>query len=209
MDNILDEICIEINGLLNLKENVIVGVAGAGCIGKSTFASNLVSILHPFRAKIIPLDAYMLERELAYKIEPNMTGYDIRRNNIKQAVKDISGLVLKDKSFKIKDYDRSTHSKSNTKTIELKQFLIIEGVHALNEKLLPYIDLKIFMEATEEVQFKLRLKREKEEFGYDEEKVKERWKKYWPDYLKHVKPQKSNADIVLEVFEDYSLKRVK
>ena len=89
--------------------------------------------------------------------------------------------------------------------VEPKPFIIIDGVHALNDTLLPLVDYGIYIDATEETQFKLRLRRELREFGYSEDKVKERWEKYWPDYLKYIDTQKQYADMVLQVDTNYKL----
>ena len=91
---ILDEIYAELESLKTNKERVVVGIAGAGCIGKTTIANKLVELMHPHNVQIINLDGYMLERKEAYKIEPGMTGYDVRRNDLELALEEIGNLVL-------------------------------------------------------------------------------------------------------------------
>lgn len=203
--DILREIADEVDKKrkINKNQRVVIGVAGAGCIGKTTFIEQLREILGD--AEVINLDGYMLERKLAYKIEPGMTGYDPRRNDLKKAQKEISNLVVRGIPFKQRDYDRSTHQRTEPKEVLPKPIIIIDGVHALHDMLLPLVNFGIFLDAPEEVQYQLRLRRERKEFKYDEKKVKKRWKKYYPDYLNHIATQKKYADIVLRVGHDYNL----
>jgi uridine kinase len=65
--------------------------------------------------------------------------------------------------------------------------------------------MRIFLDAGKTTQYVLRLQRERAEFGSTESEVLVRMKKYYADYLKHIKPQAAVADLILRVRPDYGL----
>ena len=56
------------------KPNLVIGIAGAGCIGKTTFARKFVQAIGLERCSVISLDGYMLERRIRQPL--GLTGYN-------------------------------------------------------------------------------------------------------------------------------------
>jgi uridine kinase len=184
------------------RENrTVLLLAGGGCIGKTTLMSKLQSHIGKPICEHVELDGYMLPREEA----GGLTGYDPRRFELGLAKRQLEGLVFHGKPFELHLYNRKTHKRDIIRQVEPKKVILIEGGLALRDEFLPFGNVNVFLDSSEEVQFLLRLKRESVEFGYTEEQVKKRFEKYYPDYLKYILPTRENAGIILRTDENYNV----
>ena len=175
-------------------------MAGAGCIGKTTISYQFNNLLKN-KCQIVSLDAYMLER----KIAGELTGYNPRRFELQKAKNDLNDLICFNKKLTIYQYNRKTHKRDIKEYIEPKEIILIEGGLALRKEFLHFSDIRIFLDADENTQFKLRLKREQEEFNSNVHEVKNRFYKYFKDYKAFIFPQIKFANIIFSTDLNYNL----
>lgn len=186
------------------KHGAVIGVAGAGCIGKTALCHRFRSYAGDSQCQVVSLDGFMLEREKRDKLG-GLTGYNPDGFELAKAASAVSGLIHNQTSFTLRQYDRRLHRRTRPVRIEPRRFLLIEGGLALTEGFYSLEDLHVFLDADRQMQYELRLRREQAEFGYSATLVAERFERYFSDYLRFIHPQIELADLVLEVGTDYSL----
>jgi phosphoribulokinase len=84
--------------------------------------------------------------------------------------------------------------------IESPEILIIEGLHPFFDKRVQeLLDFKIYLDISDEVKFAWKIQRDMKERGWTLEQVKESIEGRKADFAAYVDPQKSDADVVIEV----------
>ena len=142
---------LQSNRLLNLAKNInekrnrikIVCFAGPSSSGKTTTTKKLSMYLESFgiTPKVISMDDYYLEREEAVKDENGEYDYEcLEALDLKLFNKQISQL-LKGNTVDTPVYNFVLGKKEFTKTITMNKndILLIEGIHALDPKILTNI----------------------------------------------------------------------
>ncbi len=185
-------------------KRVVISLAGAGCIGKTTFAENFREFVGSSSCQIVSLDGYMLEREKRKKLG-NLTGYSPRGFELCKAKRQIGSLVNLGTPFLLYRYNRQTHRRDAPQLIEPKKIIFIEGGLALGKELFSLADFSVFLDSDKITQFQLRLKREQQEWNSTPQQVQERFEKYYSDYLCFIAPAKKKADFILKIDCDYKI----
>jgi uridine kinase len=160
------------------KRPFIIGIAGGSGSGKTFFLNCFLQHFTPDEVCLVSQDDYY------HPVAAGMTPEEIALYNFdlpetiddKQLVADINSLIAGETIFK-KEY---TFNNLNAvpKILEIKPapILIIEGLFIFHfKKIAEKIDLRIFIEADEEVALRRRLKRDLIERGYSEDDVMYRW----------------------------------
>jgi uridine kinase len=199
--NVEDYIVKIANSKRNNNNPIIIALAGAGRIGKTTFTHKLQERFGISICEIVHLDGYMMDKKSA----GNLTGYNPKRSNLTNASNDLNGLVYHKQSFDLPVYNHETHKHDSNKTVNPLQIIIIDGCLSLQDELLDFVDIGIFLDASEEVQTTLRQRYEQDEPGFSKEKFKQRVESYINDYREYIFPTKKRADIILKTNTDYNL----
>jgi uridine kinase len=179
---------------------LVISMAGAGCIGKTTLAMRFREFVGDSRCQIVGLDGYMLGRERAAGI----SGYDPRRFELARARAELSELIYSGQDFVLYQYNRQTHQRDIPEHVKPKEIILIEGGLALGEELYDLADVRIFLDSDQETQYQLRLRREQREFNYSPRQVRDRFEQYYRDYLAFIYPRLQYADIVYRVDGNYN-----
>lgn len=80
------------------------------------------------------------------------------------------------------------------------QVLIIEGLHPFfDERVAELCDYKIYLDITPEVKLAWKIQRDMKERGHSLENIKASIESRKPDFDKYIDPQKSKADLVIQV----------
>lgn len=186
---------------IDSRKAVVVGIAGAGCLGKTVMAHNMAAQVGETQCQVLSLDGYLLEREA----RRGLTGYNPRSFELDRAAMDLTMLLYQKQGFPLRQYNRRTHLRDISEWIHYRPLILVEGCLALVPCLRRNLDLCIFIHARCKVQYQLRLRRERREFGSHAEQVGLRFKRYYEDYKLFVEPQMIIADIVLTVSDRYGI----
>jgi uridine kinase len=187
------------------KKPILIGITGGSGSGKTTIADNLAKSLGHERAVLISEDDYYKDTSLMPGFDEPDFDYDT------PAIRDhellLAHIVLfkAGLGFEKPVYDFTKHCRSkNVHRIEPCEVWVLEGTHALHsQQIRAQLDLKIFVDTSEEVRYHRRLRRDVEERARTPESVIEQfWNSVQPGHEKWTEPQKAFADIILSGGQD-------
>lgn len=176
----------------------IIGIAGPSNSGKSELARQLVK--HLPGTSVVSLDSYY--RELAGYTLEQRAHFNFDHPDAlewKLLHEQLLGLAYGE-PIEEPVYDFATHSRQpEHKHIEATEVIIVEGLFVFHwDALRAMIDLKVFVDASDEICFERRLRRDVAERGRTPESVREQYAKtVRPGREKYVMPTKALADLVV------------
>jgi len=184
-----------------MNKPFIIGVAGGSGSGKTFFLNCFLKHFTLDEVCLVSQDDYY------FPVAHNMTKEENKLYNFdlpstidyESFEADINKLLNRQTLFK-KEY---TFNNPNIvpKILEIKPapILIVEGLFILHFKeIAKLLDLKIFIDAHEDVALQRRLKRDLIERGYSEEDAKYKWDNHvLPAYNTYLLPYKSECDKVI------------
>jgi uridine kinase len=178
----------------NKNKPLIIGIAGGSGSGKTFF---LNSFLHHFKNDEVTLlsqdDYYIPAGEMSQE-ENKLYNFDLPSTiDDEQFLIDIKKLIKGDVVYK-KEYNFN-NPLAVVKILEINPapILIVEGLFILHfNEISDLLDLRIFIEADEEVALQRRIKRDGMERGYAEEDVLYKWNNHVvPAYKEFLMPYKT------------------
>ena len=178
----------------------VIGIAGGSGSGKTFF---LNCFLHHFTAKQISLvsqDDYYKPMGEQPKDANGWINFDLPECiDDEKLMNDLSVLLTGETVFK-KEYTFNTAEESaKMLTIHSAPIIIVEGLFIFHfQKIASLFDMKIFMDANEEITLNRRLKRDIAERGYDHNMIMYQWVNHvLPAYNAYLLPYKNTADKVI------------
>ena len=181
------------------SKSIVVGVAGGTGAGKSTIVKEIIKKLGSEKVSVIQHDSYYKNRpELSFE-ERTKINFDhpdsLETNLLVEHVK----LLISGKSVGIPVFHHFTKylRDSNTKKVESRPILIVEGILVLNDKKLrELMNLKVYIDLPSDLRFIRRLKRDLSENGQSVESVTNQYlSTIRPMHEEYVEPSKIHADL--------------
>lgn len=177
----------------------IIGIAGGSGSGKSTLAHSLKEA-YPDQIALINCDNYYLPHDDMPLEQRQTLNYDspdsLEFSLMARQLEDLRN----GRSIECPIYDFSLHNRTKeTKTIEPKPFILIDGILILSDpKLRDLMDLKIFVETDADERILRRARRDVIERGRTIESVMEQYlATVKPMHNLYVEPSKVYADLIL------------
>jgi len=149
---------------------------------------------------LISQDNYYFDRAEQHKDVNGEINFDLPTAIDRQKLNtDIDSLVSGEAIIKTEYTFNNPSAVPKTITIEPAPVLIIEGLFVFHfQELAAKMDLKVYVDALEEVKLKRRILRDLTERGYPESDVRYRWKNHvMPAYQKYLQPHKIDCDLVI------------
>lgn len=178
-----------------------LAIAGGTASGKSCLTEKLVERLGPQYVSVLLLDSY-------YRHLPNLTLEQRAAQNFDHpnALElELLPIHLAELSagncVEIQDYDFATHLRtSSTHKIAARPVVIVEGILALYlAEARAYYDLKLFIQASDELRITRRLERDVRERGRTRESVLQQWNdSVAPMHSEYCEPTRSYADLIVD-----------
>jgi uridine kinase len=197
-------LCDALDGLARRDSRHVILIGGAGSLGKSTFAKYLrhsIADATGLATSVLDLDCYLAPRAVREAKNPIVTGYDPAGYDLQQAATDIDSL-LHGTPIIVSPYEKVTSRKGPAVSIEPAPIVIVEGVMALFNPILPFGTVRLFFDASHEVLYRNRRARE-EGLGFDLQRIERKFIGLMEDYALHVVPQKAAAQIVVDIGLEY------
>ena len=213
------------------KEKKVILIAGPSSSGKTTFAKRLgvQLMLKGLKPVTLSVDNYFVEREFNPKDENGEYDFEcIEALDLKLFNNHVSRLLSGD-VVEIPSFDFITghkEYKGNFKKLLDDEVLVIEGIHALNDKLTESIPknkkYKIFINAltvlntdyynyisTKDIRLIRRIVRDSQFRGYSAEKTLKMWQSVTKGEIKYITPFQETADIMFNSTLIYELAALK
>ncbi|OQX93190.1 MAG: uridine kinase [Tenericutes bacterium 4572_104] len=188
-----------------MNKPVLIAVSGGSSSGKTTVVNSILDHLQNYKIAVIRHDDYykdqsdmsMEERKKVNYDHPFALDNDLFINHLKQL---IDGHPIEKPTYDFVELNRA----KKTETIYPSKIIIIEGILVLeDERIRELADIKLYVEADEDIRFIRRLKRDTEERGRTIDSVIEQYlTTVKPMHYAFVKPTKRYADIIIP--NDYS-----
>lgn len=178
----------------------IVGIAGGSASGKTSFLNELRETLPSGSISVISQDNYYLPKELQLCDEQGEVNFDLpgsihREDFGKDLKKLISGQAVERSEY---GFNNSGHAQKKV-CVNPAPIIIMEGLFVFYyEEIRNLLDLKVYIDAREEVKLERRILRDALERGYNEDTVRYQWQNHvMPSYNKFLRPYRDTADIII------------
>lgn len=177
----------------------VLGIAGCSGSGKTTLANELARTLRGLR---FHLDDYYLDLSdlpLDERVKKNFD--DPALIEVPLLARDIAALARGENIDRpIYDFGTYTRVRGRSQRVTAGPFLIVEGLFALHySELLPFYNLRVYVDTPDGLCFERRLKRDTEERGRTPKLVREQYDRtVRPTSLAYVRPSAANADLVVD-----------
>ena len=178
----------------------IIAITGGSGSGKTFLCNKLIKKFGGDKILKIEVDSYyknlahleMEEREKNNFDHPNAIDFDLMYNDIK--------LLANNSKIIMPIYDYTKHiRKEETRIIENKKIIIIEGIFALfDQRIRGLLNLKIYVDTPADIRIIRRIKRDINKRDRELSSIiKQYYSTVRPMHTKFVEPTKQYADIIL------------
>lgn len=178
----------------------IIGITGGTGSGKTLFLNQLLNSFKNNEVTCISQDDYYLPREHQLVDKNGEFNFDRPESiDFEHFASDLKELS-EGKTVVKEEY---TFNNPNIKPKKIVRYaapvILVEGIFIFHyQKIVNLIDLKVFIEAREHIKLKRRLKRDREERGYDADDVLYKYENHiMPSFQKYIRPHKEIADLVI------------
>ena len=191
-----------------MKKSVIIAVAGGSASGKTTVVDK---ITESFDAK----DVTVIKHDDYYKDQSDMPMEDRYKVNYDHPFSLDNDLMYQDILTLIKGdsitkptYDFEAHTRSDvTEVVHPTKIIILEGILIMeDERIRDLCDIKLFVEADDDLRFIRRLQRDMDERGRSLTSVIEQYlSTVKPMHFAFIKPTKRYADVIIPNDKDHDV----
>ncbi|MGM9904725.1 uridine kinase [Lactobacillus sp.] len=182
------------------QKPLVIGIAGGSGSGKTTVSKEISRRLPADRVLILTEDAYyndnsalsMDERKKINYDHPNAYDTDLLIEQLQD--------LLEGKAIEMPTYNFNILSRAkDTIHVEPADIIILEGILVLaSEELRKFMDIKLFVDADDDIRFIRRLQRDTQERGRSIDWIISQYlATVKPSYNQFVEPSKKYADIII------------
>ena len=178
---------------------LIIGIAGGSGSGKSTLAAALVEALSPDCLHIIH-DRYYHSLTCAQRKTLSHMNFDHPDSlDTLKLLSDLDDLCSKG-SASLPLFAFETHRRVGEEPVTARPYVLVEGILTFaDETLRERMDVRVFVDADEDVRLSRRVRRDVAERGRTEEEVRSRFaSSVRPMHAEFVEPTKAQAHLVVD-----------
>lgn len=179
---------------------VVLGIAGGSGAGKTTVIRRIVEHFGGDAIALLDHDAYYID--LSGRSPDERAGFNFDHPHALETELMRSHLdaLLAGRSIEKPIYDFTTHSRRpETRTVAPRDVIIVEGILVLAERRLrERMDIRIFVDADDDVRLIRRIRRDISERGRSIESVLDQYERtVRPMHLEFVQPSMRQADVII------------
>ncbi|MDK8261697.1 uridine kinase [Lactobacillus delbrueckii] len=182
------------------QKPLVIGIAGGSGSGKTTVSKEISKRLPSDRVLILTEDAYYNDNSALSMDERKKINYDhpnaYDTNLLIEQLQDL----LDGKAIELPTYNFNILSRAkDTIHVEPADIIILEGILVLaSEELRKFMDIKLFVDADDDIRFIRRLQRDTQERGRSIDWIISQYlATVKPSYNQFVEPSKKYADIII------------
>lgn len=184
----------------------LIGISGGSGSGKTSFIRRLRTAFSEEELCILSQDDYYLPRDQQHRDHNDELNFDLPRSfDKKRFRKDIERLMAGE-TITIREYTfNNPKAQPKTLTFRPAPILVIEGLFVFHfKKIAPLLDLKVFINAKENLKIIRRIMRDQVERGYPLDDVLYKYQHHvLPSFERFIQPYKEEADIVVNNNRDF------
>ena len=191
-----------------MKQPVIIAVAGGSASGKTTVVKKIIEGFDSDKVTVIRHDDYYKDQTEMPMEERLKVNYDHPFSLDNDLMYEQIKLLMNGTSIIKPTYNFEKHNRSNiTEEIHPTDIVILEGILILeDERIRDLCDIKLFVEADDDLRFIRRLSRDMAERGRSLESVIHQYLgTVKPMHFAFVKPTKRYADIIIPNDKDHDV----
>jgi len=189
-----------------MEKPYIIGITGGTGSGKTSFKDELLASFSPEEITCLSQDDYYQPREHQlvdkngeYNFDrPESIDYEHFASDLKQ--------LSEGKTVEKQEYTFNNPAVvPDTIVRHPAPVILVEGIFIFHyEKIKPLLDLRIYVDAKDYLKLQRRLKRDREERGYDADDVLYKYENHiMPSYQKYIAPYKADSDLVIPNNTDF------
>lgn len=187
-------------------KSFVIGISGGSGSGKTSFIRRLRSAFPEEDLCILSQDDYYLPREQQHRDENDELNFDLPKSFDKKKFRKDVERLLSGETVEIKEYTfNNPNAQPKTLVFRPAPILVIEGLFVLHfKKIAPLLDLKVFINAKENLKIIRRIMRDQVERGYPLDDVLYKYQHHvLPSFERFIQPYKEEADIVINNNRDF------
>lgn len=180
------------------RKPFVLGIAGDSGSGKDTFSDAIKGLFGSHSVTTLSGDDYHLwdRQKPMWQV---MTHLNPMANDLEGFANDLVALT-DGKRIKSKHYDHQTGRMSRPFSINSNDIIIASGLHALYLPILrDCYNLSVYLDIDEGLRRHFKLQRDVNQRGHTMERVLSSFERREPDSVRFIRPQASNADLVLSL----------
>lgn len=178
----------------------VIGICGGSASGKTSITYHFAKFLEDNGISVTIINQDNFYRSLSDTDDPTCYNFD------DPSALDLDTLTKTCETLKygentvIPIYDFTIHRRTNFKAIYTADVIIVEGIFVFcDEQLRNLCDVKIFVNASPEMRFVRRIRRDQVERGRDFDSIVKQYMKYVkPAYDRYIQPCERLADIAIQ-----------
>jgi uridine kinase len=186
----------------------IVGISGGSASGKTSFLKHLSEALPAGNLCIVSQDNYYRPKDQQLRDENGQINFDLPTSIDRQAFHADMQRLMRGESIRIKEYTFNNASRE-AQEVEMHPapILVMEGLFIFHyAEIRDALDLKVYIDARDEIKLERRLKRDRDERGYEHDVVLYQWNNHvMPSYMQFLRPYRDEADIIVTNNSSYDL----
>jgi len=180
--------------------SVVIGIAGGSGSGKTTVQRRIMERFGPRRIALLDHDAYY--RDLAHLAQDQRARFNFDHPDALETDLMVAHLdaLLDGQAIEKPTYSFETHGRLDaTEPIEPRPVILIDGILVLAEPALrDRMDVKLYVDAPDDVRLMRRIERDLHERGRSIDSVLEQYRRtVRPMHLEFVEPSKRHADVII------------
>ena len=183
-----------------MKPPVILGIAGGSGSGKTTVLRRIMGALDSDEIAVLDHDAYYKDLSHLPAEERAQFNFDHPDALETGLMRQHLDCLVEGESVEKPVYDFTSHTREDrTETVEPRPVIIIEGILILAEdRLEEVMDIKIYVDAADDIRLMRRIRRDIQERDRTIEGVLHQYERtVRPMHLEFVEPSKRNADVII------------
>ncbi len=189
-----------------MKKPYVIGITGGSGSGKTTFIKKLMKGFSDKQLCLVSQDDYYKPREKQKTDAMGIKNFDLPRSIARKEFESELKELTEGKTIYRKEYVFNNElMEPKMITYKPAPIILVEGLFVFHfKKIFNLFDLKICIDAREDLKIIRRIKRDKTERNYPLEDVLYRYEHHVsPAYDKYIKPYKEKADLIVNNHESF------